>query len=406
MLTGRQYRLDLTPEQAEFAERIGGVCRSVWNTALEQRRAYRRRQVWIGYHEQARQLAEAKQEFPWLSQVPGHCLQQTLIDLDQACSRHGTWKVRWKSKARTRPSFRFPEGGKIAIERLNRRWARAKLPKLGWVRFRITRPLGGTVKNATLSRDGKHWHVSFLVEDGSATPERHDNPGSAVGIDRGVAKVATRSDGRFHHQVFARDREVEHARKLQRDVARTTKGSARRKKAVARVAHLARKIRRRREDFAAKTAHALATGFELIVFEALATKNMTAGVAPRPDPGQPGAFLPNGAAGKSGLNRSILDKGWHRIELATRSKARSTGACVMTVNPAYTSQRCNVCTVVDRKSRESQAVFRCTSCGHTEHADVNAAKNILTAGRAEFVQPSPGVRAGARKPRNRVGRKA
>ncbi|MFC4012156.1 transposase [Nonomuraea purpurea] len=83
-----------------------------------------------------------------------------------------------------------------------------------------------------------------------------DNPGSAVGIDRGVAKVATRSDGRFHHQVFARDREVEHVRKLQRDVARTTKGSARRKKAVARVAHLTRKIRRRREDFAAKTAHA------------------------------------------------------------------------------------------------------------------------------------------------------
>ena len=129
-------------------------------------------------------------------------------------------------------------------------------------------------------------------------------------------------------------------------------------------------------------------------------------MAPRPDPERPGAFLPNGAASKSGLNRSILDKGWHRIELATRGKARYTGTCVITVNPAYTSQTCNVCTVVDRKSRESQAVFRCTSCGHTEHADVNAAKNILTAGRAEHAQPRPGVRAGARKPRNRVGRKA
>ncbi|MEQ4726187.1 zinc ribbon domain-containing protein, partial [Nonomuraea sp. B19D2] len=74
-------------------------------------------------------------------------------------------------------------------------------------------------------------------------------------------------------------------------------------------------------------------------------------------------------------------------------------------NPAYTSQTCNVCTVVDRKSRQSQAVFRCTSCGHTEHADVNAAKNILTAGRAEHAQPGPGARAGARKPRNCVGRK-
>ncbi|MEV4377030.1 zinc ribbon domain-containing protein [Streptosporangium sp. NPDC049644] len=101
------------------------------------------------------------------------------------------------------------------------------------------------------------------------------------------------------------------------------------------------------------------------MFGAIKTKNMTAGVEPRPDPEQPGAFLPNGAAAKIGLNRSILDKGWYRIELATRSRVRYTGTCVITVNPAYTSQACNVCKVVDRKSRESQAVFLCTSCKHT-----------------------------------------
>ncbi|WP_312891956.1 RNA-guided endonuclease InsQ/TnpB family protein [Nonomuraea muscovyensis] len=165
-------------------------------------------------------------------------------------------------------------------------------------------------------------------------------------------------------------------------------------------------MRRRREDFAAQTADALTRDHDLIVFEALKTKNMTATAKPVPDPDRPGAFLPNGAAAKSGLNRSILDKGWHRIEVATRSKARYTGSCVVTVNPAYTSQTCNVCKVVDWTSRESQAVFRCTSCGHAEHADVNAAKNILTAGRAEHAQARPAVRAGARKPRSRVGRKA
>lgn len=354
----------------------------MWNTALEQRRIYRERGGWIGYHDQARQVAEAKDDFPWLAEVPGHCLQQALIDLDQACAEHGTWKVRWKSKVGDPPRFRFPEGGKITVERLNRRWARVKLPKLGWVRFRITRPLGGKAKNATVSRDGEQWYISFLVEDGVTPPERHAGPGSAVGIDRGVVKVVTRSDGRFHHQVFARDREVEHAKKLQRDFARTMKGSARRKEAAARVADMVRKVRRRREDFAAKTAHTLAAGFEMVVFEALKTKNMTAGVEPRPDPEQPGVFLPNGAAAKAGLNRSILDKGWYRIELATRSRARYTGTHVITVNPAYTSQTCNVCKVVDRKSRESQAVFRCVACGHQEHADVNAAKNILAAGLA------------------------
>ncbi|MFF5211154.1 RNA-guided endonuclease InsQ/TnpB family protein [Streptosporangium sp. NPDC000396] len=407
MLTGRKYLLDLTPGQAAFAERIGGACRAVWNTALEQRRTYRRRGAFIGYHEQARQLAQAKSEpgLEWLAEAPGHCLQQTLIDLDQACAMYGTWKVRWKSKMRTRPSFRFPEGGKIAVERLNRRWARARLPKLGWVRFRWTRPLGGAVKNAIVMREGQRWYISFLVDDGEQTPARHAKPDSGVGVDRGVVKIVTTSEGRFHHRVFATDREVEHAATLQRDLARTRKGSTRRRRAARRVGAFAARIRRRRADFAAKTAHVLTRDHDMIVFEALKTTNMTKGVAPRPDPDQPGAFLPNGAAAKSGLNRAILDKGWRRIELAVRSKARYTGTCVIIVDPAYTSQTCNVCKVVDRKSRESQAVFRCTCCGHTEHADVNAAKNILTAGRAELATARPAARAGARKPRNRVGRK-
>lgn len=406
MLSGRRYLLIFTPDQAEFAERIGGVCRSVWNTALEQRRCYRRRGSWIGYRDQARQLAEAKADFAWLGEVPGHCLQQTLMDLDKACATHGTWAVRWKSKGKNPPSFRFPEGRKISVERLNRRWARAKLPKLGWVRFRITRALGGSIRSATVSQDGALWFVSFLIEDEITTPGQHANPGSGIGIDRGVKKIVTRSDGVFHDQVFATDREVEHAAKLQHRLARTKKGSQRHKAAAAKVGDMSRKVRHRREDFANKTASALATGFELIVFEALKTKNMTAGAAPKPDPDRPGAFLPNGAAAKSGLNKSILDKGWHRIELATRSRARYTGAHVVIVNPAYTSQTCNVCKVVDRKSRESQAVFRCTSCRHTEHADVNAAKNILTAGRAEPESPRTGSQVGARKPRATVGWKA
>ncbi|MGP3957897.1 RNA-guided endonuclease InsQ/TnpB family protein [Nonomuraea sp. 3N208] len=408
MLTGRRYLLDLTAEQAAFAERIGGACRAAWNTALEQRRAYRRRGGFIGYHEQARQLVEAKGEpgLEWLAEVPGHCLQQTLIDLDQACAQHGTFKVRWKSKRRTRPSFRFPEGGKIAVERLNRRWARARLPKLGWVRFRWTRPLGGPVKNATVLQEGWRWYISFLVDDGVQTPARHANPDSGIGVDRGVAKILTTSQGRFHHKVFATGREVEHAAKLQRDLARTTKGSNRRTRAARRVGAFAAKIRRRRADFAAKTAHVLTRDHDLIVFEALKTKNMTKAVAPRPDPDRPGAFLPNGAAAKSGLNRAILDKGWHRIELAVRSKARYTGTFVITVNPANTSITCHECKNVDAKSRKSQAAFVCTMCGHRDHADVNAAKNILTAGRAELATAGPVVRVGARKPRNRVGRKA
>jgi putative transposase len=141
MLTGRRFRVEFTDEQGEYAEQIAGVCRAVWNTGLEQRRAYRSRGAWINYRKQAGELAEAKTEHAWLADVPGHCLQQTLMDLDKACRAHGTFRVRWRSARRWRPSFRLPEGNKMVIQQLNRRYAQVKLPKLGWVRLRLSRRL-------------------------------------------------------------------------------------------------------------------------------------------------------------------------------------------------------------------------------------------------------------------------
>ncbi|MGW4976162.1 helix-turn-helix domain-containing protein [Streptomyces mirabilis] len=62
MLVGRKYRLAFTPGQVEMAEEFGNICRAVWNTGLEQRREYRRRGAWVGYVQQAREVAEAKAE--------------------------------------------------------------------------------------------------------------------------------------------------------------------------------------------------------------------------------------------------------------------------------------------------------------------------------------------------------
>ncbi|WP_449066376.1 helix-turn-helix domain-containing protein, partial [Planomonospora algeriensis] len=124
MLTGRRYRLEFDFGQKLTAERVAAACRAVWNTALEQRRAYRRRGAFIGYAEQCRQLADAKADFPWLAEAPAQALQQTLKDLDAACRRHGTGKVRWKTKQRWRPSFRFPTPKHLPVQAINRRWAR------------------------------------------------------------------------------------------------------------------------------------------------------------------------------------------------------------------------------------------------------------------------------------------
>ena len=182
MLAGRKYRLKLNPEQAAACEEFGSVCRVVWNIGLEQCREYRRRGAWMNYVPQAAELADAKREHAWLRAAPSHILQQTLMDLDKACRAHGTFKVRWRSKSRWSPSFRFPAGNQIVVERLNRKWGRAKLPKLGWVVFRWSRPPGGEIRSATVARKTGHWYISFLVETKVLTPECH--PGTPVGVDR------------------------------------------------------------------------------------------------------------------------------------------------------------------------------------------------------------------------------
>ncbi|MFI6733382.1 RNA-guided endonuclease InsQ/TnpB family protein [Nonomuraea sp. NPDC050451] len=361
MLAGRRYRLEFDFGQRLLAERVGGICRSVWNTALEQRRAYRQRGTFIGYTEQCRQLSDAKTEFGWLAEAPSQVLQQVLKDLDRACAKHGVWKVRWKSRTRSRSSFRFPAPAQIPVKKINRKWGRVYLPKFGWTRFRMSRP------------------------------ER------VAGVDRGVVTAAATSDGEFFDRRHAtcsgvsslkppipgaetigylRPGEAERYLRLQRQLARTGKGSHGRKTAKAALGQIMRRVRQRRADFNAQTAHRLTARYSVVILEELNTRRMTMSVAPKPDPSRPGSFLSNGAGAKSGLNRAILDKGWYGLQVALLAKARYTGSLIVTIDPAYTSQTCSVCQKVDTKSRKSQALFTCTSCGDVEHADVNAAKNI------------------------------
>ncbi len=337
----------------------------------------------MNYVPQAAELVDAKVEHPWLRQVPGHCLQQTLMDLDKACRRHGTFGVHWRSSRRWVPSFRFPEGNKMELQKLNCNKSRLKLPKLGWVKFRSSRSLDGeAIRSATLTKEGRHWYVSVLVDDGVVAPEDHGAPDAEVGVDRGVVVAVATSDGDLLDQVFSTAAEQRRAVRLQRKLSRAAKRSANRNKTRQRYAGLRAKEARRRQDFCVKTARVLAEKNAVVVLEKLPAKNMTLRAKPVADPNNPGCYLPNGAAGKSGLNKAILSKGWYRFELALKSVSRYTGTKVVKVPAAFTSQRCSVCKHVDPKSRESQAVFRCTHCSHGEHADINAAKVILAAGRA------------------------
>jgi putative transposase len=270
----------------------------------------------------------------------------------------------------------------VELEKLNRRKSQVKLPKLGWVKFRASRSLDSeTIRSATLTKEGRHWYVSLLVDDGVLAPAAHATPDSSVGVDRGVVVAVATSAGDLLDQVFTTPAEQRSAQRLQRKLSRTARHSANYNKTRQRYAGLRAREARRRQDFCVKTARQLAQKNAVVVLEKLPTKNMTRRARPVKDPDNPGNYLPNGAASKSGLNRAILSKGWYRFEKALKSVSRYTGTHVVKVPAAFTSLRCSACGHVDPKSRESQAVFRCTHCLRpAEHADVNAAKNILAAG--------------------------
>ena len=147
--------------------------------------------------------------------------------------------------------------------------------------------------------------------------------------------------------------------------------------AARKVAKLHAKIRRQRLDHHHKTALALVREHDVIGHEKLNTAGMAKSPRPKPDRGQDGVFLPNGAAAKAGLNRSILDAGWGQFLRILANKAESAGRRVIGVDARNTSRTCPGCGHVAKENRVTQAKFECTACGLVDNADRAGALNVL-----------------------------
>jgi putative transposase len=138
---------------------------------------------------------QARGELPWLTDLPAQSAQQVLRQLDRAYDNW--WNPQHPADAPTfkkrsnRLAVPFP-GQAVKVRKLNHKWAQMRLPKVGWMRFRRSRPLGGVVRNATVSRDGLGWHVSFGVAAGTEPAAPNGLPG--CGVDFGVACSAYVSD--------------------------------------------------------------------------------------------------------------------------------------------------------------------------------------------------------------------
>ena len=185
-----------------------------------------------------------------------------------------------------------------------------------------------------------------------------------VGIDRGVAVGAALSTGQLLHCPALTARERTRLRRLQRKLTRARRGSNRRGRVKHAIARVRARETDRRKDWAEKTSTGIARRFDLIRVEDLKIPNMTRSAkGTREKPGR-------NVCAKAGLNRGILRSGWGLLVRRLADKAPDR---VEKIKPAFTSQRCSACGQVDRASRESQAVFRCTACGFACNADVNAA---------------------------------
>jgi putative transposase len=353
--------------------------RLLYNAALEERReAWRMRRASVRYGTQSAQLKDIRAFDPDQSRWSFSSQQATLRRLDRAFAafyrraRAGqkAGYPRFKSADRW-DGVEWPKDGDGC------RWhpeaARVYLQGVGHVKVRAHRAAEGRVKTIAVKREGRRWYVVLSCDDVPARPL--PPAGREIGLDVGVARFATTSDGEIiANPRFLRESEAELAA-AQQSLARKRRGSANRRRAKAKVAEAHRKIRNRRADFHHKTARALIGSCDVIAVEKLNIAGMGKRARPVPDPEQPGAFLPNGAAAKSGLNKSILDAGWGQFTGILAGKAEEAGRRIVFVDPRNTSITCHQCGA--RCTRPRQDTVICPVHGPAD-ADVNGAINIAT----------------------------
>lgn len=354
--------------------RFAGACRFVFNRALAlQNENHEAGNKYISYTKMASWLIEWKShpDTQWLKDAPSQPLQQSLKDLERGYKNFFQKRAafpRFKKRGQNN-AFRYPQG--VKLDQTNNR---ISLPKLGWIRYLNSREVIGEVKNVTVSQSCGKWYVSIQTE--FEVPEPVHKAASMVGLDAGVTKLATLSDGTVYQPVNSFKASQRKLAMLQRQLSRKVKSSASWQKQKKKIQRLHSHIANIRRDYLHKVTSEISKNHAMIVIEDLKVSNMSKsakGTAERPG---------RNIRAKSGLNRSILDQGWYEMRRQLEYKQLWRGGQVLAIPPAYTSQRCACCGHTAKENRQTQSKFVCQVCGYTENADINGARNILAAGHA------------------------
>jgi putative transposase len=370
------YKYEILPNGAQqrCMRRFAGCCRFVFNRALAlQKERYERGEKKLGYAALCQLLTQWRNgpETPWLADAPTHPLQQALKDLERAYQNFFARRAhfpRFKRKGQC-ARFRYPDAKQFKIDQSN---SRLFLPKLGWLRYRNSREMLGVAKNITLSESCGRWFASIQTERAVERPV--PSATRDVGIDLGIARFATLSDGSHVAPLNSFKKHEVRLRRYQRAMSRKVKFSQNWQKAKRRVQAIHARIGNARRDFLHKATTTISQNHAMVCIEDLQVGNMS-----KSSKGSAEAPGKNVRA-KSGLNKAILDQGWFEFRRQLEYKLTWAGGRLLAVPPHHTSLTCPRCDYVAAQNRTSQAKFKCVQCGYENHADVVGAMNVLARG--------------------------
>jgi putative transposase len=390
------YQFELRPSGAQrrLMRRFAGSCRYVYNRALAlQQERYERRERKLGYAGLCRQLTAWRHDpaTHWLAEAPVHPLQQALKNLVGAYRNFFEKRAaspRFKKRGFA-DSFRYPDLKEFRLDAPNRR---IFLPKLGWIRVRWSRHVRGTPRNVTVASKAGRWWVSIQTRRTVSAPVHPSS--TAIGIDVGVVRFATLSDGTVYEPLASFRRHQRRLAHYQRMMNRRGRFGSNWQKARSKVQRLHQRIGNCRRDYLHKVSTAISKNHAMVCIEDLQVRNMSksaAGTLERPG---------RGVRVKSSLNRSILDQGWFEFRRQLEYKQAWNGGILVAVPPHNSSRECPICGHTEAANRRTQGHFRCLECGFEENADLVGAINVLARGHRVTAcgDSSPALGASAQEP--------
>lgn len=416
---GIKIRALPTDSQKETLSQWMGCAKFIWNAKCGEDRylsTFARKYMPVGtYAPIDYKYSQYKNDelSPWLSKCPSPILRNSATNWYETYQNFlkglcGKPKLKKKSSGGsiylTSELFEFRE-----CEDGNARlFIGAKRNNIGFLQLKTHRKFKKP-KSIYVKKKNGIYTVSFCYEDGlvssenktakehleylKGTEEKFLND-FTIGIDRGIVRPVQAGDTTFDltkEQKRKKTLKEKYVKKLQKRLARQEKGSGRQKKTKHKIAKVHEKIANIRKDFCHKTSRKIIddANVKVIILEDLKTKNMTK--KPKPKKLENGKWAKNGAAAKAGLNKGILDIGWHQLETFLKYKAERSVKAVFKISAHHTSQECAACGHIHPDNRKTQADFVCVKCGNIDNADVNSTKVIKKRAIKLILHPGTGL---------------